>query len=182
MKRVFDITFSGIALLVFFLPALVIIIIIKIFYRHPILFRQERIGKNKKLFCILKFQTLINEQPTALGRILRKTGLDEIAQFINVFKGEMSIIGPRALTMADIKRLGWDTDYYSFRWSVKPGISGYAQLYGGQHKRISLFWDRKYVGKNNLSLDFCIIFISFLMNIFGKKRIRRLIWTGKNLK
>ncbi|MGA1871500.1 MAG: sugar transferase [bacterium] len=181
-KRLFDIFFSLIALLIFIIPITIIIFVIKIFERKEIIFYQERIGKNKIPFRILKFQTLINEHPTKLGGILRKTGLDELPQFINVFKGDMSIIGPRALTINDIKRLNWDSDYYQFRWSVKPGISGYAQIFGGQNKRTSLFWDKKYVDKNNLRTDFCIIFVSFLMNIFGKRRIRRLIWQKKDLK
>jgi lipopolysaccharide/colanic/teichoic acid biosynthesis glycosyltransferase len=80
--------------------------------RHSILFKQERIGKDKKPFQILKFQTMVNEVPTSTGKLLRKTGLDELPQFINVFKGDMSIVGPRALTNYDIERLSWNDDYH----------------------------------------------------------------------
>ena len=182
MKRFFDISFSLIALIVFSIPLTIIGIAIIIFYNHPIFFLQNRIGKNKKTFKIYKFQTLINDKPTKLGAILRKTGLDELPQFINVFKGDMSIVGPRALTMYDIERLKWVTDYYSARWKIKPGITGFAQIYGGQHKKTSWFWDKKYYQKNNLFIDFVIIALSFSMNIFGKTRIRRMIWVEKKLR
>jgi lipopolysaccharide/colanic/teichoic acid biosynthesis glycosyltransferase len=181
-KRFFDILFSLVAMMVFCLPVIAIILIIKVFYSHPIIFYQERIGKNKSVFRIWKFQTLINEKPTKLGRILRKTGLDELPQFINVFVGDMSIVGPRALTNNDIIRLKWNSDYYMLRWSLKPGITGLAQIYGGQNKKTSWFFDKKYILNHGLVKDFCLLAISFMMNIFGKTRIRRMIWKGKNLK
>lgn len=182
MKRIFDITFSFVALSIFFFPILIASLIIKLYEKHPVIFKQQRIGLNKETFNIMKLQTMVNEVPTKTGRILRKTGIDEIPQFINVLKGDMSIVGPRALTDYDIKRLHWDTDYYSSRWKVKPGISGFAQIYGGQNKKTSWFWDKKYSEKSNVLTDFFVILISFSMNIFGKPRIRNLIWSKKNLK
>lgn len=182
MKRIFDILFSRVALIIFFVPVTIILIIILFFYNHPVIFYQERIGKNKKSFKIFKFQTLVNDNATKLGVVLRKTGLDELAQFINVLKGDMSIVGPRALTNSDIERLNWNTTYYTIRWEIKPGITGFAQIFGGQHKKTSWFWDKKYVQSNNLMIDFLIIILSFLMNLFGKTQIRRLIWPDKKLK
>ncbi len=182
MKRAFDIFFSIVAFLVFSLPILTIIFVIKVFYLHPVIFRQNRIGKNKTIFEILKFQTLINEKPTKFGALLRKTGLDELPQFIKVFKGDMSIVGPRALTSNDINRLNWNTNFYSIRWSIKSGITGFAQIYGGQNKKTSWFWDKKYISKAGISTDFCLLVISFLMNIFGKRKVRRMIWRKKGLK
>jgi lipopolysaccharide/colanic/teichoic acid biosynthesis glycosyltransferase len=181
-KRVFDIIFSLVALIVFSIPIICIVFIIKVFYKHPVIFYQDRVGLNKSVFRILKFQTLIDEKPTKLGALLRKTGLDELPQFINVFKGDMSIVGPRALTSNDIIRLKWDTDYYSQRWKIKPGITGMAQIYGGQNKKTSWFWDKKYIQSPGLIKDLCLLSISFLMNVFGKKRVRRMIWRDKKLK
>jgi len=181
MKRLFDILFSLIALLVFLIPMVVISILLKFKEKHPLLFKQVRIGINKKSFEILKFQTLINETPTTTGKILRKTGLDELPQFINVLKGDMSIVGPRALTKSDIERFAWDNAFHAKRWTIKPGITGLAQLYGGQHKKTSWFWDAKYLDKNNILLDLVIVLLSFLVNMMGKKRVRRIIWPDKLL-
>lgn len=182
MKRVFDITFSIIALMVFYIPIILISIYIKYKEKHSILFKQERVGLNRNKFDILKFQTLINEKPTRIGKLLRRTGIDEVPQFLNVLKGDMSIVGPRALTDYDIARLGWNDEYHSSRWDVKPGISGFAQIYGGQNKKTSWFWDKKYSENSNLLTDFLIILISFSMNIFGKTKVRNIIWPKKELK
>ncbi|MDR1455422.1 MAG: sugar transferase, partial [Tannerella sp.] len=162
MKRSFDILFSVVALLIFSFPMMLIIALIKVREKHPVLFRQERIGKNKKPFNILKFQTMVEGVPTKTGRILRKTGLDELPQFINVLKGDMNIVGPRALLHSDIDRLGWNDDFHEMRWSIKPGITGFAQIYGGQHCKSSWFWDRFYIFHNNVCVDFKIVLISFL--------------------
>ncbi len=182
MKRIFDILFSIVAFIVFLVPVIAIILAIVLFERHPIIFYQERIGLDKKPFKILKFQTLVENIPTKTGKFLRKTGLDELPQFINVFKGDMSIVGPRALTNFDIERLKWNSEYHKIRWNCKPGITGYAQIYGGQNKKSSWFWDTKYIKTHSLIKDFAVISISFLMNVFGKTRIRRVIWADKDLK
>ena len=182
MKRLFDITFSFIALLIFAMPIIIISLLLTIKERHSILFKQDRIGKNKQPFRILKFQTMINEVPTKTGEFLRKTGLDELPQFLNVLKGDMSIVGPRALTKFDIERLDWNDDHHSIRWKVKPGITGFAQIYGGQHRKTSWFWDKRYINNNNVLIDFGIVGISFLMNIFGKTRIRQIVFRKNTLK
>jgi lipopolysaccharide/colanic/teichoic acid biosynthesis glycosyltransferase len=182
MKRAIDILFSGIALLVFAIPAIFIACILTCKEKHSIFFKQQRIGKNKRAFEILKFQTMVNEVPTPTGRFLRRSGLDEIPQFINVLKGDMHIVGPRALTKSDIERLGWNDSYHNTRWNVRPGITGMAQLYGGQHKKTSWFWDLYYIKKNNPFIDITIIGVSFLMNIAGKTNVRRLIFQKNNLK
>ncbi|WDT86982.1 sugar transferase [Alteromonas sp. 009811495] len=182
MKRIFDIIMSFVAIIIFIIPALIISCLIIYFFKHPVLFTQSRIGENKKPFKILKFQTLVENKPTKLGQILRKSGLDELPQFVNVLKGDMSVIGPRALTIEDIARLKWDREFYDFRWNVKPGISGLAQIYGGQHKKTSIFWDKQYIKSYGLSLDLKIILVSFTMNIFGKTKVRRMIFANGALK
>jgi lipopolysaccharide/colanic/teichoic acid biosynthesis glycosyltransferase len=125
---------------------------------------------------------MVDEVPTKTGKLLRKTGLDELAQFINVLKGDMSIVGPRALTKFDIERLGWNDNYHSIRWKLKPGITGFAQIYGGQHRITSWFWDKYYINRNNVLIDFVLVGISFLMNIFGKTRVRKVIFRKNSLK
>ncbi|ANI88842.1 hypothetical protein A9P82_05785 [Arachidicoccus ginsenosidimutans] len=129
LKRIFDITFSFIALLIFAIPTIIISLLLTFKERHSVLFKQDRIGKDKQPFQILKFQTMVNEVPTKTGQLLRKTGLDELPQFINVLKGDMSIVGPRALTNYDIDRLAWNDNYHNVRWKSKPGITGFAQIY-----------------------------------------------------
>jgi len=182
VKRLFDLAFAGIAFLVFLMPVLVIITAIKLFEKHPILFYQERIGLNRNTFRIFKFQTMVDMNVTKTGKILRKTGLDELPQFLNVLRGDMSIVGPRAITKDDINRFGWQTEYHHIRWRLKPGITGYAQIYGGQSLKTSWFWDKKYIQCNNLFNDFGVIGLSFLMNLFGKTRVRRIVWSNKNLR
>lgn len=118
MKQILDIIFSFIALLVFALPITIIVFLLTFKEKHPIFFRQNRIGKNKKSFEILKFQTMVNQVPTYTGQFLRKTGLDELPQFLNVLKGDMSIVGPRALTQFDIERLYWNDKFHKVRWDL----------------------------------------------------------------
>lgn len=182
MKRLFDIAFSLIALVVFAIPTTIIAILLTWKEKHPVFFRQERLGKHKKSFNILKFQTMVDGIPTGTGKLLRKTGLDELPQFLNVLKGDMSIVGPRALTLVDICRLGWYDSHHDIRWHLKPGITGFAQLYGGQHRKTSWFWDKRYISNHNLLIDLGVIGISFLMNIFGKTRIRKMVFQKTNLK
>lgn len=91
MKRFFEVLLSLIALSVFAVPIILISFWLVAKESHSILFKQNRIGKKKLPFKILKFQTMVNEVPTQTGRLLRKTGLDELPQFINVLKGDMSI-------------------------------------------------------------------------------------------
>ena len=160
---------------------IIIVLFLTLKEKHSIFFKQNRIGKNKVTFEILKFQTMVNDIPTKTGSILRKSGLDELPQFINVLKGDMSIVGPRALTHFDIIRLNWNDEYHKERWDIKCGITGFAQIYGGQHRKTSWFWDKYYIYNNNVLIDFGIIIVSFLMNIFGKTRVRQIIFKKSSL-
>ena len=169
-KRAIDISLSFIILL-FFAPLLLLIAIaIKFTSGDPIIFSQKRVGKNGKIFWLYKFRTLYantnpyaitptnNNDPriTPLGKFLRETGLDESPQFINVIKGEMSIVGPRP-EMEFIVR-----DYSLFeknRLFVKPGITGPWQIYADRTKPIheNLDYDLTYIKNYSLFLDFKII-------------------------
>ncbi len=101
--------------------------------KYP-LFIQLRFGKNKRLFAIYKFRTMLDGEITQTGKVLRKTGIDELSQLVNVLLGDMSLVGPRPLLESDIIRLGLTGDYYAKRWKIRPGITGLAQLGSKCHK------------------------------------------------
>jgi lipopolysaccharide/colanic/teichoic acid biosynthesis glycosyltransferase len=141
--------------------------------RGPVFFIQHRAGRMRAPIRVFKFRTMEGSRITRVGRWLRATGIDEIPQFINVFRGEMSVVGPRPLTEDDIDRLGWNAPRYAKRWEVRPGITGLAQLYGGHSARISWYLDRRYLKIQSVRLDAAMVFLSFVINLVGKKRIRR---------
>jgi len=174
-KRLLDITVSMTALVLFAPAILFISLVILLDDGLPLFFRQYRIGENYKTFSIMKFRTMRNGRVTRVGKWLRQTGMDEIMQFLNVLLGEMSVVGPRPLTQKDMQRMGWNHIKYRNRWVIKPGITGLAQLYGGSGKKVSLFFDFYYFDRKSIMLDLKIILLSFLVNIFGKKRIQLFI-------
>ncbi len=120
-----------------------------------------------------------NGSITKLGKILRNTGIDELPQLINIFKQDLNFIGPRPLTESDIKRLAWQSDHYKCRWTVKPGLTGLAQISPICHKKISFFWDKYYIDHKSFLLDIRIIFASMLVPILGKKRAKNILIVRK---
>ena len=131
IKRVLDILISSIALIILS-PLMLAIFFLELFiHGHPIFYKSKRPGKGEKLFSIYKFRTMTNktdqdgkllpdrERVTKLGRFLRRTSLDEIPEFLNVLKGDMSIIGPRPLL---VKYLPLYSKRYKYRHKVKPGL------------------------------------------------------------
>ncbi|KXZ25282.1 glycosyl transferase [Leptospira santarosai] len=171
MKRMIEASLAAVAL-VLFLPVLVgVSLLILIIDGRPIFFLQERIGLNRKPFRIVKFRTMKDGVVTHLGSWLRN-GIDELPQIWNILIGDMSIVGPRPLTQYDIDRLGWNQKFYDNRWDILPGITGLAQLYSGMGVRVSFCFERSYLNSKNLGLDIGIVFLTFAMNGFGKKRIR----------
>jgi lipopolysaccharide/colanic/teichoic acid biosynthesis glycosyltransferase len=139
----------------------------------PVFFPQERVGRYGRPFRIFKFRTMRDGRVTRVGRWLRATGLDETPQFFNVLRREMNMVGPRPLTREDIERLGWTGSRYAWRWDVNPGITGLAQVFGGNASRQSRRLDALYVKRRSKWLDSQLIAISFVMNIAGKRRTRR---------
>lgn len=109
---------------------------------------------------------------TRVGGWLRRTGLDELPQFVNVCRGEMSIVGPRPLTVEDVTRLDWSSASHDWRFRMKPGITGIAQLAGGRSARHSARLDRLYLRRQSAALDLRIIALSFVINIIGKSIVR----------
>ena len=136
----------------------------------PIIFCQERIGKEKKPFKIIKFRSMENGKIPFFGKFIRKFGLDEIPQLINITKGDMEFVGPRPLTKADIERLGWDTEKAAKRWEVKPGITGQAQLLSICDAELSLQKDIEYITHKSFLLNLRIIKQSILIPFIGKKK------------
>lgn len=134
----------------------------------PILFKQERLGINKKPFIIYKFRSMQENKITIFGKFLRKLGFDEMPQLINVMLNQMSIIGPRPLTAQDVVRLGWDTKKAAKRWDVKPGIMGEAQLQRVCDAELSLQKDIHYVKNKSFGLDLKIFYKSLSIPIKGK--------------
>jgi lipopolysaccharide/colanic/teichoic acid biosynthesis glycosyltransferase len=177
VERAYDVAFALLGCHVFAPFFVLASALIKLEDGGPVLFRQERIGKGRRPFFILKFRTMRGGEVTRVGKWLRATGLDETAQFFNVLLGDMSMVGPRPLTRVDIERLGWTGPEHDARWDRRPGITGLAQLFGGKARKSSLRLDFLYGKRRSAWLDTQIIAASFVVNLAGKRRTRR--WLQK---
>ena len=168
IKRLMDIVLSFLGLILLSPVFLIIIIAIKLESKGPILFKQKRVGLHKKHFYILKFRTMRTDTPkdtpthlldnpnhwiTKTGKFLRKTSLDELPQIINVFKGEMSIIGPRPALWNQYDLIE-ERDKYGAN-NVPAGITGWAQINGRDELEIDVKakLDGEYVKKIGLFMD-----------------------------
>lgn len=185
-KRFFDILLSLLTIIVFSPLYIILAILVKCTSKGPIFFKQERIGKYKKHFKILKFRTMRVDTPkdvpthllenpekyiTGVGRFLRKTSLDEIPQVFNIFVGHMSIVGPRpALYNQD--DLVAERDKYHAN-DIVPGLSGWAQCNGRDTNSIErkAELDGEYVKRFNIWFDIRIIFRTFFQALFGKDEV-----------
>ena len=143
LKRFFDICLSFVGIVVLALPMLIIAVVIKADSRGPVLFRQKRVGKNKRHFTILKFRTMRTDTPsemptheledserwiTGVGGFIRRTSLDELPQLFNIFVGHMSIIGPRPALWNQIDLIA-EREKYGAN-DIRPGLTGWAQING----------------------------------------------------
>ena len=146
VKRELDLVLSTIAIIILFIPFLIVAVLIKCDSKGPVFFKQQRMGKNSVPFKIYKFRSMYQEAPhnrataelenaddqiTRIGRVLRKTSIDELPQFINVFKGEMSIIGPRPVILTEEELIKMRQSNGADR--VLPGLTGLAQVHGRDH-------------------------------------------------
>lgn len=176
IKRVLDFVLAAFSLL-FLLPVfLILAVVIKIDSPGPILFKQERVGKNGKIFKILKFRSMVcdndmrdmscRDKYTRVGKLIRRTSLDELPQLINVIVGQMSFVGPRP----------WVVEYWTNmneeerrRSLVRPGITGLAQVKG--RNGISIFqkiqYDLIYVNNFSLKQDIKVIFLTIKTVVSG---------------
>lgn len=182
-KRFLDILCSLLAILVFLPLYIILAILVKCSSKGPVFFKQERIGRNKKHFMILKFRTMRIDAPkdvpthmldnpeiyiTRVGRFLRKTSLDEIPQAFNIFVGQMSVVGPRpALWNQD--DLIEERDKYHAN-DIRPGLSGWAQCNGRDTLPIieKAKLDGEYIEKFNVWFDIGIVFKTAFQAFRGK--------------
>ena len=171
LKRPFDFALSGLALLVLSPMFLVIALIIKFTSPGSVFFRQERLGYGEKPFMILKFRSMRSDSEstgpqfttandsriTGIGKFIRKTSLDEIPQLINIFRGEMSLIGPRPYVGFELAEASQASRQQ--RASIRPGVSGLAQVSGRSQLSQSavIEFDLEYVEKCSLMLDLRIL-------------------------
>ena len=139
----------------------------------PPFFFQSRIGRGRRPFTVIKFRTMSQQRVTRVGQVLRRTGLDELPQLLNVARGEMSMVGPRPLAPQDVERLGWTDPSFDWRFNARPGITGLSQLLAGRGVRSSRRLDRLYLKRQSLPLDVRLITFSLAANLLGKRRIGR---------
>ena len=172
-KRIFDIFCSLLAIIILFLPMIIVAIAIKCDSKGPVFFKQDRIGKNKKIFKILKFRSMYtdtnpnapthqlgnaNSHITKVGKFIRKTSIDELPQLFNILVGQMSFVGPRpALWNQD--DLIVERDKYSAN-DIRPGLTGLAQISGRDELEIPVKakFDGKYVEKRGFFYDIGLLF------------------------
>jgi exopolysaccharide biosynthesis polyprenyl glycosylphosphotransferase len=185
-KRAFDFTVASIALALTSPLLVVIPVLVRLSGRGPVLYRQTRIGEGGELFEILKFRTMIvdaevghavwatenDPRVTPIGRILRKTRMDELPQLWNVVRGDMSIVGPRPERPEFLSVLGEHVPFWRRRDLLKPGITGWAQVHSDYTSDISgaatkLSYDLYYLKYRSLSLDILIVFKTLRVVLFG---------------
>jgi len=176
LKRIFDFVLSLVLIILFFPFWILIPLLIFFEDGRPIFYLQDRVGKDNKVFKLIKFRSmrkdaeekgpqwakLKDERVTKVGKILRKLHLDEIPQLFNVLKGEISLVGPRAERPEFVQILNEKIPYYELRHIIKPGITGWAQINFGYARSVEdsltkFEYDLYYIKNRSLFLDFKII-------------------------
>jgi len=192
LKRLFDICLSSLGLIGSSTLWIIFGLLISIEDGLPIFYLQERVGKGGKIFKAIKFRSMIKDaekgigpvqavendpRVTKMGRILRATAMDELPQLLNIFKGDMSFVGPRALRPKEREVHGnsaltkiEDVPYYKERLAVRPGLTGLAQVYlPTDALRSEKFqYDLLYIKKQSFILDLKLILLSFWITFRGK--------------
>lgn len=174
-KRAFDLIGAAGGLLFFGPLMLAVAAAILVDDGAPVFFRQTRLGRGRRPFEILKFRSMRGGTVTRVGRVLRATGLDELPQFVNILRGDLSAVGPRPVTGDDAARYGWMSARAGARWEMTPGLTGLAQL-AARSPAESLVLDRCYARQQGVALDCRIVAMSFVVNVLGKRRARRLLF------
>jgi exopolysaccharide biosynthesis polyprenyl glycosylphosphotransferase len=174
-KRLLDII-AAIILLTLFSPIIILLFIaIPLLSKGPALYKQERLGKNKQQFQILKFRSMIHnaektsgpvlatdkdQRITGIGRFIRATRLDELPQLFNVLIGHMSLVGPRPERLFFVRQFEETIPHYRYRMSIKPGVTGLAQVMGKYSTSVEdkLRFDMMYLHSYSFMLDLKILF------------------------
>jgi sugar transferase (PEP-CTERM system associated) len=186
-KRVIEFALSLLGLILLSPLILAVFILIKIDSRGPVFFRQERVGERKKIFKLLKFRSMVenaeangpvwaeqdDKRVTRVGRWIRKWRIDEVPQMLNVLKGDVSFVGPRPERPFFVEKLRKEIPFYDQRFSVKPGVTGWAQIkyrYGAsiEDAMEKLKYDLYYIKNLSPLLDLLIIFETIKVVLFGK--------------
>lgn len=168
VKRLIDVIISGLSLIILSPVLLVLCILVRVKLGSPVLFTQERPGKDEKIFKLYKFRSMTDARDekgellpdevrlTKFGKLLRSTSLDELPELFNILKGDMSLIGPRPLL---VRYLPYYTEEERHRHDVRPGLTGLAQVNGrnalGWEDRFS--YDLQYVNKLSLGMDIKVL-------------------------
>jgi len=188
VKRIFDIAFSALIFMLALPIMAITAIVIKLESPGSVLYRQERVGLNGSVFKVIKFRsmrsdaekdgkprwaTLNDDRVTKVGRFIRKVRIDELPQLLNVLRGEMSLVGPRPERQFFVDDLVNKIPYYAVRHSVKPGVTGWAQVryeYGStvEDSIEKLQYDLYYVKNNTLFLDLLIMLETVAVVLTGK--------------
>ena len=188
IKRVFDLLCATLLLVVTLPIMLLTMLAIKLESRGPVLYKQERVGLNGRTFHVVKFRsmrtdaeqdgtprwaTCDDDRVTRVGRVIRLVRIDEFPQLWNVFKGEMSMVGPRPERPFFVDSLTKDIPFYAIRHSVKPGVTGWAQVkyeYGAtvEDAKQKLQYDLYYVKNHTLFLDLLVMFETVSVVLTGK--------------
>jgi exopolysaccharide biosynthesis polyprenyl glycosylphosphotransferase len=199
-KRIFDIVVSVMAIIILLPLMIVIAAAIRLTSKGAAIYSQERVTKNNKVFKVYKFRTMIDgaeektgpvlsdtsdPRITTVGRFLRKTRLDELPQFFNVLKGDMSIVGPRPERPYFVEQFSKDMPEYNQRYVVRAGITGYAQIFGNYDTspEDKLRYDLMYVKEYSLILDIKLILQTLKVVLTGsnmhEKDIYRKLKSGR---
>jgi len=188
MKRVASIILSVLGIIITAPIMLITAILIKMDSKGPVFFKQARVGKNGKIFILIKFRTMgidaekesgpvwaqdADPRITRIGRILRNFRIDELPQLFNVLKGEMSIVGPRPERPFFVEKLKKQINYYGQRLTVEPGITGWAAIKYGYGSSVEdtiqkLKYDLFYIKNFSVLFDFFIILLTMKVVIFGR--------------
>lgn len=187
VKRIFDIIISVLGLVLTSWIFLIVAIAIKLEDGGSVFYRQDRCTKGGKVFSILKFRSMVehdeigklhitehkDKRITKVGYVIRKTKIDELPQLVNILKGDMSLVGPRPERPELIEDILKDIPEYTFRTTVKAGLTGYAQVHGDYHTDFleKLRWDMIYIENYSLLLDLKIVLMTIPTLIRGSSDV-----------